>query len=57
MYEMGYELGRHWALRDATPQQLSSVKDLGDGKKWVATRADPAEEFTRTVDPSKSSFM
>lgn len=56
-YEMGYALGRHWAQRDATLSQLHRVRDLGEGKVWVANRSNPAVEFTRTVDPGKSDFL
>tara|TARA_R110000782_G_scaffold62155_4_gene127833 strand:+ start:1591 stop:1839 length:249 start_codon:yes stop_codon:yes gene_type:complete len=57
MYQMGYGLGRHWATRDATQEQLLCAKELGDGKAWVAFHPDPAIEFTLTIDPEKSDFM
>ena len=57
MYQIGYKLGRHWAMRDASPQQRLRVNEFEDGERWVATRRDPAREFTRAVDPEKSDFM
>ena len=57
MYQVGYELGRHWVIRDATPEQLLRVGQLQPGKDWISTHADPAREFTRVVDPAKSEFM
>ena len=57
IYKMGYELGRHWAMRDATPEQLQAVKEFGSGKDWVAFHPEPAKEFTRIIDPNKRDFM
>ncbi len=55
-YQLGCEFGRHWAV-DATPEQLLTVRELGDGKEWVTFQHDAALEFTRIIDPSKSGFM
>lgn len=57
MYQVGFELGKHWVRRDATSEQRSRVKGLDDGKHWIATHTDPARDFTRVVDPGKSDFM
>lgn len=57
MYQMGYELGKHWAMRDATADQLLRVKAFGVGKDWVAFHSEPAKEFTHIVAPEKSDFM
>lgn len=57
IYQSGFGFGRQWALRDATPEQLLTVKEFGDGKAWVAYQHDPGLEFTRIIDPVKSDFM
>ena len=54
---MGFALGRHWAMRDATAEQLLRVRAFGAGKDWVAMHTDPAREFTQIIDPDKSDFM
>lgn len=56
-YQMGFALARHWGLRDATEEQLCLVRELGDGRDWVAMRRDAASEFTKLVDASKDGFM
>ena len=56
-YDIGYALGRHWAQRDASPEQLLSVQNIGDGKTWVAKSADPISEFLLLVGPDKSVFL
>lgn len=57
MYQMGFRFGRHWAMRDATLAQLEQVNEFDDGRTWTATKADPAKDFTRIVDPGRSDFM
>lgn len=57
MYQMGSQLGKHWAMRDATADQLRRVKALGVGRDWVAFHSEPAQEFTHIVAPEKSDFM
>lgn len=57
MYQVGFELGKHWIKRDATPEQLRRVGQLDQGIEWISTHMDPAREFTRVVDPGKSDFM
>jgi hypothetical protein len=57
IYQTGYELGGHWAMQYATPEQLLRVKEIADGKDWVAFHREPAKEFTHIVDPNKSGFM
>ncbi len=57
MYDVGLALGKHWAVRDASPEQLERVTALDDGKTWVTGQAQPAEAFTKLVDPSKRDFM
>ena len=57
MYQVGFELGRHWITRDASPEQLRRVGQLDDGRDWISAHTDPAREFTRVVDPDKSDFM
>ena len=54
---MGFKLGRHWAMRDATPDQLLRVQKLGDGKDWVAFHREPAKEITGIIDPNRNSFV
>jgi len=56
-YQTSYELGNHWAMQCATPEQLLRVKEIGDGKDWVAFHGKPVKEFTHIVDPSRSGFM
>ncbi|MFQ6007088.1 MAG: hypothetical protein ACE5OQ_16480 [Woeseia sp.] len=56
-YEVGYELGKHWAVRDAKPGQLHRVKEIGDGWNWVKSTDEPATEITRIIDPDQSGFM
>ena len=56
-FQIGYALGRHWALRDATPKQLVRVKIIGDGMNWVAVHDEPAIQLTSIIDPDKSGFM
>jgi len=55
-YQLGCEFGRHWAV-DATPEQLLTINELGDGKEWVTFQHDAALEFTRIIDPTKDGFM
>ncbi len=57
MYDVGFALGQHWAVRDASPEQLQRVSALDDGKTWVVGQAQPAEALTKLVDPSKHDFM
>jgi hypothetical protein len=57
IYQTSYELGNHWAMRCATPEQLLRVKEVGDGKVWVTFHREPLKEFTHIVDPNKSGFM
>lgn len=57
MYKTGFKLGRHWIIRDATPEQLLRVSQFESGQDWVANQDDPAREFTRVVDPGKDDFM
>ncbi len=57
MYPIGYKFGRHWAKRDATPEQRLRVSDFEVGERWVAAKIDPGREFTRVVDPEKSGFL
>ena len=57
MYKTGYRLGRHWIIRDATPEQLLRISQFEKGEDWVATQTDPARAFTRVVDPAKTDFM
>ena len=57
MYQTGCELGKHWAIRDATTEQLLRVLELGNSWDWVACHDEPAEDFTYIVDPGKSGFM
>ena len=57
MYQVGFELGKHWIKRDATPEQLRRVGQLDQGIEWISAHTDPAREFTRVVDPGKSHFM
>lgn len=54
---MGYEFGGHWAKQDATPEQLLTVKGLGNGRNWVASQTDPAKEFTRIIGLGEKGFM
>lgn len=56
-YEIGYALGRHWALRDATKDQLHRVKQIGSGCDWVAGQDDAASKIKALVDPSKEGFL
>ena len=56
-YQMGFELGKHWARLDATPDQLLRVKKLGAGKDWIAFHVEPATELTGIIDPTKNSFV
>ena len=56
-YQIGYELGKHWAKRDAKPDQLLRVKKLGAGKDWIAFHPEPAKELTGIIDQTKSSFV
>jgi hypothetical protein len=56
-YQLGCEFGRHWAVRDTTPEQLLIVRELGDAKAWVTFQNDAALEITRIIDPTKSGFM
>ncbi|MFQ5548995.1 MAG: hypothetical protein ACE5FV_11940 [Woeseia sp.] len=56
-YEVGYALGKHWAVRDARPGQLLRVREIGDGWNWVKSSDEPATEITRIIDPDKSGFM
>lgn len=56
-YEIGYALGRHWALRDATEDQLRKVKKIGPGSDWVANQADAAGELSALIDPLKDGFL
>lgn len=55
-YQLGCEFGGHWAV-DATPEQLLTVRELGDGKEWVTFHDNAALEFTRIIDPTKNGFM
>lgn len=57
MYQIGYELGKHWIMRDATAEQFLRVERFENGEDWIASQTDPAREFTRVVDPEKSDFM
>ena len=57
IYQTGHDLGNHWAMQYAAPEQLLRVKEIGDGKDWVAFHREPAKEFTHIVDPNKSGFM
>ena len=56
-YQMGYELGKHWAKLDATSDQLLRVKKLGDGKHWIAVHPEPSKELTGIIDQTKNSFV
>ena len=56
-YQIGYELGKHWAKRDAKPDQLLRVKKLGAGTNWIAFHHEPAKELTGIIDSNKDSFV
>ena len=56
-YQMGFELGKHWAKRDAKPDQLLRVKKLGAGKDWIAFHPEPVKALTGIIDPTKNSFV
>jgi len=57
MYDVGFALGQHWVVRDASPEQLERVSTIDDGNTWVSGQAQPAEALTKLVDPSKRDFM
>ncbi len=56
-YQVGYELGKHWANRGAKPAQVLRLKKLGGGKEWTAFHREPAKELTGIIDPTKNSFV
>ena len=57
IYQMGSQPGKHWAMRDATADQLRRVKALGIDRNWIDFHCQPAQEFTHIVAPEKSDFI
>ena len=57
MYDLGFALGLHWAMRDALPEQLMRVSALDDGKACVVGQMQPAEALTELIDPNLDDFM
>lgn len=57
MYEIGLAMGRHWAQRDATAEERTSVEALGDGKDWVANNENPAKAFFQIIAVDEDAFL
>lgn len=57
MYEIGLEIGRQWARRDATREQLVRVSELGSGRDWIESRREPADELALIIDPAKKNLV
>lgn len=56
-YDVGNALGRHWAIRDASEDEIRQVGSVADGKTWVADQADAPAAFAALTDPDKTGFM
>lgn len=57
MYVIGYQLGRVWAKREASQDQLVRVGALLDGRTWVNEHDDPVSDLRHLVDPDNSDFL
>jgi hypothetical protein len=57
IYQIGYSLGKHWAWRDASSDQLLQVEKLGDGKDWAAFHRESAMKLRGIVGSDRDSFL
>jgi hypothetical protein len=57
IYQIGYSLGKHWAWRDASSDQLRQVEKLGDGKDWAAFHRESAMKLRGIVGSDRASFL
>lgn len=57
MYDVGYRLGRTWAVREATEDQLQKVYGLKDGRAWTLERDDPYGDLRHLIDPENTGFL
>jgi len=57
MYDVGYRLGRAWAVNEASQHQLQRVDSLECGKAWIIDRDDPSRDLRQLIDPDKTGFL
>lgn len=56
-YDFGCVLGKHWAQRDATQQEIEAVRSLGNGHEWVSQQATPAAAFAALFTSTPKRFF
>ena len=57
MYDVGCQLGRVWARREASQDQLERIRSIEDGRTWIEGRDDPVGELRQLVDPNNTGFL